>query len=88
MLSCSPIEVRGDLNRKNLQRNLAIELCILREIDLTHSAGSEPGDDAVVRNHRVDSKCLTQFVWSFCVDSAECCADIKGAIVVLAPPAS
>src|SRR6266568_6996802 len=44
-LSESPhaILIRGEVSRQNLQRNFAIQFCVLCEIDLTHATRTELG---------------------------------------------
>ena len=43
------VAIRSDIGGKDLQRYFAIELGVLREIHLTHSARADFGDDAVMR---------------------------------------
>ena len=49
-----PISIRSNLSGQNLQSNLAIKLCILRQIHFAHPAHAELRDDFVVRNGLVD----------------------------------
>src|SRR5438128_1947390 len=41
--------IRGEVSRQNLERNLTIQFCVLREIDLTHATRPELGNDSIVR---------------------------------------
>ncbi len=43
-----PFAIRGNLGRQKLQRNFTIEFCVLRQINLTHSARTDFGKDAIV----------------------------------------
>src|SRR3984893_17337 len=41
--------IRGEVSRQNLERNLAVKLGVLGEIDLAHATRTELGNDAIVR---------------------------------------
>ena len=43
-----PVAVDGALGRENLQRDAAVEACVLGEIHLAHPAFAEGGDDLVM----------------------------------------
>jgi hypothetical protein len=42
------IAMRGNFEWQNLQSNFAFEFCVMGQIDLTHPACSDFGDDAVM----------------------------------------
>ena len=60
-----PILVSGHVRRENLQRHFAMEPRIFRQINLTHPAGADLGDDAVVSNDRVGGYVVAQIVSLF-----------------------
>ena len=43
-----PVAVDGELGRENLERDAAVEACVLGEIHLAHPALAEGGHDLVV----------------------------------------
>jgi hypothetical protein len=58
--------VSSHFRRKNLQRHFAMEPRILSQIDLTHSACADLGDDPVWSNDRVGGYVIPQIVSLFC----------------------
>ena len=47
MKACEAIRIGGERRRQDLQRDVAIELCIARAIHLAHAAGADGGDDFI-----------------------------------------
>lgn len=51
--SLHAVVIGGNVSKKDLHGNLTFKFCVLCQIHLTHSARSQLGNDAVVRNRRV-----------------------------------
>ena len=57
-----PAFIASELRRKHFDRNLASETNILGQVDLAHSAGSEHGNNFVMRQQRAGSDAFVTFV--------------------------
>ena len=52
--ACEPIGVTGSRGGEDLQRHEAVELGVLRRVDLAHAAAADGPDDSVMKQAGAD----------------------------------